>query len=160
MKSIQACKSVLLLITLMLTQAALAITPAEEEAEKKCTKPKFRDFVPAPKSEVAPESVISFHINRFADREHVAATAKNLPMKVEVVDKKTFYYVKAKLPAELREGFARIHVVAKSIEGDCIGQDGWLIKVVDKTASTARSGEQVPAAANETAEAKPESSDQ
>lgn len=154
MKSTLAWKGVLLLTALVFTQIASAITPAEEP-EKKCIKPKFRDFVPAPKSEVAPESEISFHINRFADPEHVVATAKALPLKVEVVDKKTFYFVKAKLPEELREGFVRIHVEAKSIEGDCLGQSGWLISIVDKASPASSSGEQAPAAV-----AEPASSDQ
>ena len=130
MKSNNAWKSALFLTSLIVTQTALAITPAEE-TEKKCIKPKFRDFVPKHKSEVAPETEISFHINRYADPGHVAATAKKIPMKVEVIDKQTFYYVSAKLPPELKEGFARIHLEAKSTEGDCIGQDGWLVKIVD-----------------------------
>jgi hypothetical protein len=50
-------------------------------------------------------------------------------MKVEVVDKKTFFYVKATLPDELTEGYARIHVEAKASEGECIGEDGWLLKI-------------------------------
>lgn len=148
MKSSLAWKGILLLTALMFTQIALAITPAEEP-EKKCIKPKFRDFVPAPKSEVAPESEISFHMNRLADPQYVIATAKTLPMKVEVVDKKTFYLVKAKLPQELREGFARIHVEAKSIEGDCIGQSGWLIRIADKVSPALKSAEQAPAAVAE-----------
>ncbi|MGY6276591.1 hypothetical protein [Methylomonas sp. MgM2] len=130
MKSSNAWKSALLLTTLIFTHGVLAVTPAEE-TEKKCIKPKFRDFAPENKSEVAPETEISFHINRYADPEHVAATAKKIPMKVEVFDKHTFYYVTAKLPAELTEGFARIHIEAKSTEGDCVGQDGWLIKIAD-----------------------------
>ncbi|MDD2759478.1 MAG: hypothetical protein PHH11_04200 [Methylomonas sp.] len=130
MKTRNAWNSVLLLTTLIFAQAATAVTPAEE-AEKKCIKPKFRDFTPAHNSEVAPESTISFHINRNVDPLHVSASARKIPMAVEVVDKKTFYYVSAKLPKELTEGFARIHIEAKAAEGNCIGQDGWLIILKD-----------------------------
>ena len=152
MKSTIACKSALLLTTIIFAQSALAITPAEE-TEKKCIKPKFRDFVPEQKSEVAPETEISFHVNRYADPEHVAASAKKIPMKVEVTDKQTFYYVTAKLPAELKDGFARIHIEARSTEGDCVGQDGWLIKIVDHelaSDATKSSEEKSTEAANET----------
>ena len=122
-------------------QNVSAETPAEE-TEKKCIKPKFRDFSPADKSEVAPETEISFHINRYADPLHIAASAKKIPIKVEIEDKQTFYYVTAKLPAELKNSYARIHVEAKSTEGDCIGQDGWLLKISDKAAT----GGKAPAA--------------
>lgn len=131
MKLSKSWKSAILLTGLAFAPMVSAITPAEE-AEKKCIKPKFRDFSPAPKSEVAPETELSFHVNRYADPLHIGASAKKIPMQVEVTDKQTFYYVTAKLPAELRDGFARIHIEAKSTEGDCIGSDGWLLKISDK----------------------------
>lgn len=143
------------LTLLAFCQNVLAETPAEE-AEKKCIKPKFRDFSPAAKSEVAPESEISFHINRYADPLHIAASAKKIPMKVEIEDKQTFYYVKAKLPAELKNSYARIHVEARSTEGECIGQDGWLIKISDKAAAGGKepSADSKETAKNESAPAK------
>lgn len=128
MKLSRLWKYSILVCSMLFVQTVFAETPAEE-TDKKCIKPKFRDFAPADKSEVAPESKITFHINRYADPLHIAASAKKIPMKVEVNDKKTFYLVTAKLPKELTDGFVRIHIEAKSTEGDCIGQDGWLIKV-------------------------------
>jgi len=154
MKLSNLWKSAFLLTILLGAQAAMAVTP-EEEAEKKCIKPKFRDFSPAPKSEVMPESEISFHINRHADPNHIKASAKTIPLKLTVADKKTFYYVKAKLPAELTEGFARIHVEAKAAEGECIGQDGWLIKVKGQGAAAA-AGEQAVESAKDSSAAKAE----
>jgi len=154
MKATNACKSALLLTTLIFAQSVSAITPAEE-TEKKCIKPKFRDFAPAHKAEAAPETEISFHVNRFADPEHIAASAKKIPMKVEVTDKQTFYYVTAKLPTELRDGYARIHIEARSTEGDCIGQDGWLIKIADKASESAQVSEEGSEAAKETSNAVP-----
>ncbi|PPD32060.1 MAG: hypothetical protein CTY19_11900 [Methylomonas sp.] len=132
MKVSNTWKTVFLLTSLVFNQTAFAETPAEE-AEKKCVKPKFRDFTPAHQAEATPGSDIIFHINRHADPLHVKATAKNLPIPIKVVDKKTFYYVSGKLPAELQDGFARIHVEAKGNEGDCIGQDGWLLKIKTTT---------------------------
>ena len=148
MKVSNTWKTVFLLSTLVFNQSVFAETPAEE-AEKKCIKPKFRDFTPAHQSEAAPGSDIIFHINRHADPLHVKASAKNLPVQLKVVDKKTFYYVSGKLPAELPDGFARIHVQAKGIEGECIGQDGWLVKIKKAAgASTAAKPETATASAH------------
>ena len=54
-----------------------------------------------------------------------------------MVNRKTYISAKAKLPANLRDGFVRITVNARAEEGDCLGQDGWLIKVVDSAPVTA-----------------------
>lgn len=159
MKLRNAWKSAFLLTTLFFAQAASAITPAEE-VDKKCIKPKFRDFVPAPKSEVAPESEISFHMNRIGDPAHVLATAKKIPMQIEIIDKQNFYLIKAKLPEQLRNEYARIHIEARSTEGDCSGQDGWLIKIsggeaVEQAAATEHAAEktaEVPKATVEPSE--------
>lgn len=160
MKLSNPWKHAILLILLAFGQNTLAETPAEE-TEKKCIKPKFRDFSPAHKSEVAPESEISFHIRHNADPLHVGASAKKIPMKVEVEDKKTFYYVTAKLPAELRNGYAHIHVEAKSAEGDCIGQDGWLLKISETAPAAAKQVENKKGeeTAKPAPDAKPETPD-
>ena len=84
MKSRNAWKGAFFLTTLIFAQSVSAVTPAEE-TEKKCIKPKFRDFVPEHLSEVAPESTISFHVNRIGDPNHIRATAKKIPMKVEFI---------------------------------------------------------------------------
>ncbi len=137
MKPSQSWKNVVLLLGAMAFSQTAPAASEDDEMEKKCIKPKFRDFLPADKSEVPPKSAISFHINHMADPLHVSASAKKIPMKVEVVDKHTFYYVTAKLPAELTDGYARIHVEAKSSEGDCVGEDGWLIKIQGDAPATA-----------------------
>lgn len=134
MKLANCWKTVTLISAVICTSAAWAVTPAEE-TEKECKKPKFRDFIPAHKSEVSPESELSFHVSRGADPHSVAAEAKGEKMAVNVSDKATFLYATAKLPPSLREGFARIHVSAKAAEGGCMGQDGWLLKI--KGAETA-----------------------
>ena len=129
MKLSQFWKNAILLLTVLTFTPIAFAASDDDESEKKCFKPKFRDFSPADKSEVAPKSTISFHINHLADPLHVKASAKKIPMKVEVVDKKNFFHVKATLPDELTEGYARIHVEAKASEGECIGEDGWLLKI-------------------------------
>jgi len=136
MKSSTSWKTVILLTALAFAPIVSAETPAEE-TDKKCVKPKFRDFSPAANSEVAPGAEISFHINRNADPLHIGAAAKKIPLTVKVENKQTFYYATAKLPAELKEGYARIHIEAKAAEGDCIGQDGWLVKIGNKAGASA-----------------------
>lgn len=132
MKLSNRWKSVLLLSTMVFSSAALALSPEEEERLKECKRPKFRDFVPEQKAEVDAGTDISFHVSHNADPFTVSAEARGEKMKVNVVDKKTFYFVSAKLPP-LSPGFARIHVTAKSaeskLESGCLGQDGWLIKI-------------------------------
>ncbi len=135
MKLTRSWKSIILLSGWVFAGHAFAITPAED-TEKKCIKPKFRDFVPADKTEAAAESRISFHITHFADPNHITATAKGEKVELDIQDRKTYFIVSGKLPASIQSGFARIHVTAKAAEGDCVGDDGWLIKIKD-TASAA-----------------------
>ncbi|WP_150047866.1 MULTISPECIES: hypothetical protein [Methylomonas] len=128
MKPFPTWRQALLLLTLSCTGTAFAVTPAEE-VDKKCIKPKFRDYSPPNHAQAAPGSEISFHVNRLADPLHISASAKQIPLKLEIVDKKTFYFVSAKLPPELRDTYARIHIEAKALEGECIAQDGWLLNL-------------------------------
>jgi spore coat protein CotF len=98
-----------------------------------CKKPKFKTFTPAHKSEVDPESEISFTVSGYADPATIKATAKKIPLEVDTEYKISFYAVKAKLPASLSGKYARIHVQADAMLG-CTGKDGWLLKIRDKAA--------------------------
>ena len=128
MKFAKCWKSAVLISVVAFTNTAFAVTPAEDE-RKDCKKPKFREFVPAHQSEVPPESEVSFHVSRDADVLHITAEAKGEKLPLEIKHRVTRIEVKTKLPASIQEGFARIHVTAKAAEGECIGQDGWLIKI-------------------------------
>ena len=128
MKFAKYWKSTILISLALLANTAFAVTPAEEE-RKECKKPKFREFVPAPQAEVLPEAEISFHVSRDADVLHITAEAKGEKLPLEIKHRVTRIEVKTKLPASIQDGFARIHVTAKAAEGQCIGQDGWLIKI-------------------------------
>jgi hypothetical protein len=137
MQTTSPWKSVFFLGLLVISTSVLAVTPDEEE-DKKCIKPKFRDFAPEAKAEVNPGSDITFHVSHNSEPSTIAAEAKGVKMKVNVKDRKTFYEVKTNLPTELRGTFARISVSARALEGECIGHDGWLIKIKgDETAVTA-----------------------
>ncbi len=128
MKFAKCWKRAVLISAVMFANTAFAVTPADDE-RKECKKPKFREFVPAPQTEVPPESEVSFHVSRDADVLHITAEAKGEKLPLEIKHRVTRIEVKTKLPASIQEGFARIHVTAKAAEGECIGQDGWLIKI-------------------------------
>ena len=57
-------------------------------------------------------------------------------MDLDIQNRKTYIQVKTKLPPSVGEGFARIHVTARAEEGDCVGQDGWLITVKEPNSSS------------------------
>ncbi len=124
----------------MMLVAGGAFAYGSDSEEKKCKKPKFREFEPVHMSEVDPGTEISFHVSNWADPTTITAEARKVPMQVEVVDKMNFFVATAKLPAEVAGKYARVHVTALANEGRCLGQDGWLLKVKNATAG-AKAGE-------------------
>jgi len=117
---------VILGITLF-TGTALAYSTSN--SDKECKKPKFRTFEPEHLSEVDPGSKISFHVSNWTDPTTIKAEARKIPLQINVVNKMNFFVVTANLPDSINGKYARIHLVAKSKEGGCRGQDGWLLKV-------------------------------
>ena len=122
-------KLVCLIVSVSFTGSAFAY--GSSETNNGCKKPKFKTFTPAHKSEVDPESEISFTVSGYADPATIKATAKKTPLEVDVEYNTSFYVVKAKLPASLTGKYARIHVQASAMLG-CTGKDGWLLKIRDK----------------------------
>ena len=57
--------------------------------------------------------------------------AKNVPLKLKIIDRDSFYAVSATLPASLTGKYARIHLKANNT-AECKAKDGWLIKIRDK----------------------------
>ncbi len=129
MKLAKHRKTLLFIAAMLFASNAMAVKPSEEDDKKECKKPKFRDFVPEHRAEVAPESEVSFHVSRGTLLTSIKAEAKGEKMDLDIQNRKTYIQVKTKLPASIGEGFARIHVSARAEEGDCTGQDGWLISV-------------------------------
>jgi hypothetical protein len=135
MKPAKYRKSLLFIAAMLFASSAMAVKPGEDDDKKECKKPKFRDFVPEHKAEVAPGSDVSFHVSRGTLLTSIKAEAKGEKMDLAILNRKTYIEVKTKLPASVGEGFARIHVTAKAEEGECAGQDGWLITVKDPNSS-------------------------
>ncbi|MGZ4997294.1 MAG: hypothetical protein ACXV8P_05855 [Methylobacter sp.] len=107
-----------------------------DKTEEICKKPQFREFnLPLykepEKTEVPPESTLSFMLSAWANPETIKLTAKNQPLEYTVESNSSFHRVKAKLPASLNGQFVRINAKATAILG-CYDQTGWLIKIADK----------------------------
>jgi len=107
--------------------------------EDKCLAPKFRTFSPPehkkgnPVPEVEPESEISFTVSGYADPTTIRAVAKDQPLKLDIIDKKSYYQVSARLPAVLTGKYVRIHLKVKAQKGECRTKDGWLVKIKKAT---------------------------
>ena len=138
--------SISLLVSFGFASSAFAYNSGN--TERKCQDPKFKSFFPAHKSEVDPESEISFTVSGYADPTTIKAVAKNVPLELTIVDKNSFYDVSAKLPASLTGKYARIHVRAHNTV-ECKSKDGWLIKIRDKPAGSESTASEAENAAEE-----------
>ncbi len=125
----KSLKLVFLISSIGFTNSAFAY--GVKDTNNGCKKPRFKTFKPAHKSEVDPESKISFTVSGYANPDTIKVVAKNVPLKAKVEYKVSFYAVSATLPASLSGRYARIHVSAEGMLG-CVGKDGWLLKIRDK----------------------------
>ena len=133
MKIIKNLTTTIILGAVFFSGSAFAYNAGD--TEKKCLAPKFRSFSPPehtkgnPVPEVEPESEISFTVSGYADPTTIRAAAKDQPLKLDIIDKKSYYQVSARLPAVLTGKYARIHLKVKAQKGECRTKDGWLIKI-------------------------------
>lgn len=88
-------------------------------------------MIPAPLSEVAPGSAISFLAFGVDTPEHLEVTVKKIPIAINAEFKDTFYKVSGQLPAELKGTPARINVKYKAKNPRCNGEEGWLVKITE-----------------------------
>jgi hypothetical protein len=135
MKTIKALKAALLIAAVLFNGAAFAYS-SEGETEEICKKPKFMNFslpeYKAPeKTEVAPESELTFMISSWSDPKTLKLTAKNQALPFTVETTSSFYRIKTKLPAAFNGNFVRINASVKAALG-CDDQMGWLVKVAQK----------------------------
>ena len=133
MKIIKSFKNFGILGIIIFSGSTLAYNPGVPDSE--CKPPKFRDLNPPeqkkgePVPEVEAESKIEFTVSGYADPTTLTAIAKDQPLKLNIVDKNSFYQVSANLPAILNGKYARINLRVKAQGGTCIAQDGWLVKI-------------------------------
>ncbi len=81
-------------------------------------------------AEVKPGAALSFIAAGIDKPENLAVTVKQLPIAISTEDKGSFYRVQGKVPAELSNTVARVNVKLKG-RGNCLSQDGWLIKITE-----------------------------
>ncbi len=122
-----------LIVSMGFSVAALAYNAGNINTD--CKKPRFKTFTPEHKSEVDPESEISFTVSGYADPSTIKAVAKDVPLKLNIVNRDSFFAVSANLPASLTGRYVRIHLKANNTT-ECKAKDGWLLKVRDKPASS------------------------
>jgi hypothetical protein len=134
MRATKMFSPLLFIAAALLTGTASAYEPGK--TEEICKKPQFREFnLPVykepEKTEIPPESTLSFMLSAWANPETIKLTAKNQPLEYTVESNTSFHRVKAKLPASLNGQFVRINARATAELG-CYDQTGWLIKIADK----------------------------
>lgn len=120
----------LLLAFLVMGIAANAWAYGSSSSTKSCTKPKFSDFFPADKSEVAPESEFSFSASSVPYPDSIDVRVKKQPVEVTISEKNGTYRVTGKLPDSLRNTYARISISAEG-PSQCKGSGGWLVKITE-----------------------------
>ncbi|WP_333878537.1 hypothetical protein [Methylobacter sp.] len=125
---------ILFIAAVLLTDTAMAYDPGK--TDEICKKPQFRDFnLPIykepEKTEVPPESTLSFLVSPWVNPDTIKLTIKNQNLEHTVESNSSFHRVKAKLPAALNGTFVRINVKATATLG-CYDQAGWLLKIADK----------------------------
>jgi hypothetical protein len=124
----------LVLTTLLFTHYALAYE--DSLGEQACKKPRFHSFsLPEYKNpeklEVPANADFSFTTSNWLDPATLKLRIKNKSLMFTIEDKKSFFLVTGKIPAEYTGQFVRIDVIANALLG-CKGLDGWLIKVANK----------------------------
>jgi len=133
MKIIKSLTTTIILGAIFFSGSAFAYNPGG--TDEKCLAPKFKSFSPPEKTrdtpvpEVEPESEIRFTVSGYADPTTIRAVAKDQPLKLDIIDRSSYYQVSARLPAVLNGKYVRIHLKVKAQKGECITKDGWLIKV-------------------------------
>lgn len=125
---------ILLIVAVLFSGTVFAYDPGK--TDEICKKPQFRDFnLPVyqepDKTEVPPESTLSFLVSPWAKADTIKLTAKNENLEYTIESNSSFHRVKAKLPVAFNGQYVRINVTAKSDLG-CYDKQGWLIKVVGK----------------------------
>jgi len=116
-------------ILMLMTSNAWAYG-GSSSSSKACAKPKFTDFIPIEKAEVAAGSDFSFTASANTYPESIKVTVKELPVDIKVSPKNagSSFEVSGKLPESLKDTYARIAIDADA-QNNCNGSGGWLVKI-------------------------------
>ncbi len=94
-----------------------------------CIKAKASRFNPEHLASVAPGAEFSFAASGSNGPGHIHVSIKQKPIDITVEDKETFYWVKGKLPEDIRNTVVRISIDLKAKAPKCSEVTGWLLKV-------------------------------
>lgn len=97
--------------------------------DKDCLKAKISRYQPEHLATVAPGTEFSFATHGSNGPGHIHVTIKGEPVPFNIEDKETFYWVRGKLPADIKNTTVRISVKARAKNPRCDADGGWLVKV-------------------------------
>lgn len=97
-------------------------------SKKACAKPTFTQFTPAHLASVEPQSEFSFLASALTNPETMKVSVKKQPVDVVINKINRGYSVVGKLPESLQGTFARVNIKATGTN-NCVGNDGWLLKI-------------------------------
>lgn len=108
---------------------AFAYGGSPQSSTRACTKPKFSQFTPADKSQVAANADFSFLASAQTNPDSISVSIKDQPIAISISPKgQTGFEVTGKVPESVKGAFARIKINAEGPNG-CKGSDGWLLQV-------------------------------
>jgi len=96
-----------------------------------CVKARLSKFQPGHMATVAPEAEFSFVVTGIQSPDQVEVTVKTIPVEITGEDKDSFYLIKGKLPAELKNVTARVNVKVNAKSPRCEAENGWLVKITE-----------------------------
>lgn len=96
-----------------------------------CVKAHVSKFLPGHMATVAPESEFSFMATGVQSPDQIVVTVKKIPVEITAEDKDSFFLVKGKLPAELKNVTARVNVKVNGKLPRCDAENGWLVKITE-----------------------------
>lgn len=99
--------------------------------ETSCIKAKISRYNPEHLATVAPGSEFSFAVSGSNGPGHIHVSIRQQPIQINLQDKETFYLVKGKLPAEIKNETVRISVKVKAKFSKCDADGGLLFKVIE-----------------------------
>ncbi len=94
-----------------------------------CIRAKISRIKPEHLTTVTPGSEFSFAASGSNGPGHIHVSVRQQPIPVMIEDKDSFYWVKGKLPEEIKNATVRISVNLRAKVGKCDAEDGWLLKI-------------------------------
>ncbi len=103
----------------------------DDSNESYCIKAKISRYNPEHLATVAPGSEFSFAVSGSNGPGHIHVSIRQQPVEISLEDKETFYWVKGKLPAGIKNEMVRISIKVKAKFSRCDADGGLLLKVTE-----------------------------